>query len=57
VGVGAYVGFVREGAESTPARLELPFAHRANMLSQLDEITHSLAAIDYKIATYRKGNS
>jgi DNA-binding transcriptional MerR regulator len=55
--VREYVDLVREGEESTSARLELLLAHRANVLAQLDEITHSLAAIDYKIATYRKGNS
>jgi len=55
--VREYVDLVREGEESTPARLELLLAHRANVLAQLDEITQSLAAIDYKIATYRKGKS
>jgi DNA-binding transcriptional MerR regulator len=55
--VREYVDLVREGEDSTSARLELLLAHRANVLAQLDEITHSLAAIDYKIATYRKGNS
>jgi DNA-binding transcriptional MerR regulator len=55
--VREYVDLVREGEESTSARLELLLAHRANVLAQLDEITQSLAAIDYKIATYRKGNS
>jgi DNA-binding transcriptional MerR regulator len=55
--VREYVDLVREGEESTSARLELLLAHRANVLAQLDEITRSLAAIDYKIATYRKGNS
>jgi DNA-binding transcriptional MerR regulator len=55
--VREYVDLVREGEESTSARLELLLAHRANVLAQLEEITHSLAAIDYKIATYRKGNS
>ncbi|MDQ1573600.1 MAG: hypothetical protein QOH44_1159, partial [Actinomycetota bacterium] len=55
--VREYVDLVREGEDSTSARLELLLAHRANVLAQLDEITQSLAAIDYKIATYRKGNS
>jgi DNA-binding transcriptional MerR regulator len=55
--VKEYVDLVRDGEESTQARLELLLAHRANVVAQLDEITHSLAAIDYKIATYRKGNS
>ena len=55
--VREYVDLVRAGEESTPARLELLLAHRANVIAQLDEITRSLAAIDYKIATYRKGKS
>jgi DNA-binding transcriptional MerR regulator len=51
-----YVDLVRKGEDSTPARLALLLAHRDSVLAQLDEISNSLAAIDYKIATYRKGN-
>jgi DNA-binding transcriptional MerR regulator len=51
-----YVDLVREGEDSTPARLELLLRHRESVVAQLDDMTHSLAAIDYKIATYRKGN-
>jgi DNA-binding transcriptional MerR regulator len=54
--VREYVDLVRQGEESTPARLALLLAHRESVIAQLDEMTHSLAAIDYKIATYRKGN-
>jgi DNA-binding transcriptional MerR regulator len=54
--VREYVDLVRQGDDSTPARLALLLAHRESVIAQLDEMTHSLAAIDYKIATYRKGN-
>jgi len=53
--VREYVDLVRQGEDSTPARLALLLAHRESVIAQLDEMTHSLAAIDYKIATYRKG--
>ena len=54
--VREYVDLVRQGAGSTPARLELLLKHRESVIAQLDEMTNSLAAIDYKISTYRKGN-
>ena len=54
--VREYVDLVRQGDESMPARLALLLAHRESVIAQLDEMTHSLAAIDYKIATYRKGS-
>ena len=54
--VREYVDLVREGDASTPARLALLMAHRESVMSQLDEMTRSLAAIDYKIALYRKGS-
>jgi DNA-binding transcriptional MerR regulator len=54
--VREYVDLVRLGEDSTPARLALLLAHRDSVVAQLDEMTNSLAAIDYKIATYRKGN-
>jgi DNA-binding transcriptional MerR regulator len=53
--VREYVDLVRQGEDSTPARLALLLAHRESVIAQLDEMTHSLAAIDYKMATYRKG--
>jgi DNA-binding transcriptional MerR regulator len=55
VKVREYVDLVRLGDDSTPARLALLLAHRESVIAQLDEMTNSLAAIDYKIATYRKG--
>jgi DNA-binding transcriptional MerR regulator len=51
-----YVDLVRQGDGTTPARLELLLKHRESVIAQLDEMTRSLAAIDYKISTYRKGN-
>jgi DNA-binding transcriptional MerR regulator len=51
-----YVDLVRQGDASTPARLALLLAHRETVIAQLDEMTRSLAAIDYKISTYRKGS-
>jgi DNA-binding transcriptional MerR regulator len=54
--VREYVDLVRQGEDSTPARLALLLAHRESVVAQLDEMTRSLAAIDFKIATYRKGN-
>jgi DNA-binding transcriptional MerR regulator len=54
--VREYVDLVRLGDSSTPARLELLLKHRESVIAQLDEMTRSLAAIDYKISTYRKGN-
>ncbi len=54
--VREYVDLVRAGDDSMPARLELLLAHRETVLMQLDEINHSLAAIDFKIATYQKGS-
>ena len=54
--VREYVDLVRQGESSTQARLELLLAHRESVIAQLEEMTNSLAAIDYKISTYRKGN-
>jgi DNA-binding transcriptional MerR regulator len=50
-----YVDLVRAGDDTYAARLELLRAHRETVIAQLEEITHSLAAIDHKIAIYRKG--
>jgi DNA-binding transcriptional MerR regulator len=49
-----YVDLVRIGDDSTADRLALLLAHRESVIAQLDEMTHSLAAIDFKIAAYRK---
>jgi DNA-binding transcriptional MerR regulator len=53
--VREYVDLVRAGDASEPARLALLLEHRATVIAQLDEMTKSLAAIDFKIETYRKG--
>lgn len=53
--VRQYVDLVRGGDETTADRLAMLEAHRATVVGQLDQMTRSLAAIDYKIATYRKG--
>ena len=53
--VREYVDLVRKGDSSTQARLELLVAHRESVIAQLEEMANSLAAIDHKIATYRKG--
>lgn len=55
--VREYVDLVRQGDETTATRLALLQAHREAVLLQLDEITRSLAAIDYKIALYSEGIS
>ncbi|HEX4442978.1 MAG TPA: MerR family transcriptional regulator [Galbitalea sp.] len=54
--VREYVELARQGSGSNQARLELLEAHRRTVLAQLAEMTQSLAAIDHKIAFYRKGN-
>ena len=51
--VREYVSLVRAGDDATPQRLEMLLRHRIAVQAQLDEITTSLAAIDYKIATYQ----
>ena len=53
--VREYVDLVREGDSSTQKRLALLVAHRASVIAQLEEMTNSLAAIDFKIAAYREG--
>jgi DNA-binding transcriptional MerR regulator len=54
--VREYVDLVRRGDVSTPERLALLLTHRESVIAQLDEMTKSLAAIDFKIATYKKGS-
>ena len=49
-----YVEFARRGDESTAERLELLLIHRMNVVRQLDDMTASLAAIDYKIGLYQE---
>jgi DNA-binding transcriptional MerR regulator len=50
-----YVNLVRAGDATFAARLELLRTHREAVIAQLEEITHSLAAIDHKIAIYQEG--
>jgi DNA-binding transcriptional MerR regulator len=49
-----YVELVRGGDSTTQDRLDLLERHRTSVVAQLDEVTRSLAAIDFKIATYKK---
>ncbi len=51
--VRQYVDLVRRGDDTVADRLELLLIHRMNVVAQLDEMTKSLAAIDFKIATYQ----
>ena len=52
--VREYAELVRRGDSTTEDRLELLARHRAAVLAQLDDIRHSLAAIDTKIALYKE---
>jgi DNA-binding transcriptional MerR regulator len=47
-----YVQLVDEGEETVPERLDMLLEHRDTILRQLKELTLSLAATEYKIATY-----
>ncbi|MFM9918183.1 MerR family transcriptional regulator [Lacisediminihabitans sp. H27-G8] len=48
-----YVDLAREGESTVPDRLELLLLHRISVTAQLAVMTESLAAIDFKIATYQ----
>lgn len=48
-----YVELVRLGEVSSEDRLELLLRHRLMVAAQLEIMTTSLAAIDFKIATYQ----
>lgn len=52
--VREYVELVRAGESTNEERLELLLRHRITVLAQLEELTASLAAIDYKITTYQE---
>lgn len=52
--IRAYTDLVRAGEGTVDERLELLLRHRIGVLAQLEEITASLAAIDHKIAVYRR---
>ena len=47
-----YVELVDEGEETVPERLEMLLEHRDTVRRQIAELTLSLAATEYKIATY-----
>ncbi|HVK44736.1 MAG TPA: MerR family transcriptional regulator [Micropruina sp.] len=49
-----YAALAREGEHTAPQRLELLVEHRRRVLDQLAEVQASLAAIDYKIASYER---
>ncbi len=51
--VREYVDLVRRGEDTVDDRLELLLIHRANVVAQLEEMTTSLAAIDFKITAYQ----
>ncbi|MCS5719922.1 MerR family transcriptional regulator [Herbiconiux sp. CPCC 205763] len=51
-----YAVLARDGADTEEARLELLLRHRMSVVAQLGEMTKSLAAIDYKIASYKERN-
>jgi DNA-binding transcriptional MerR regulator len=53
--VRQYVELVRLGEDTIDDRLELLLIHRMAVAAQLQEMKASLAAIDYKIATYQGG--
>lgn len=50
-----YVELIDAGPESVPARLELLMEHRDTLRSQIAQLQLSLAATEYKIATYTEG--
>jgi DNA-binding transcriptional MerR regulator len=52
--VRRYVELARRGDDTTAERLELLLLHRITVAQQLEEMTASLAAIDYKIGLYEK---
>jgi DNA-binding transcriptional MerR regulator len=47
-----YVRLVDEGERTVPERLDMLLEHRDTIRRQLKELTLSLAATEYKIATY-----
>ena len=52
-----YTELVRRGDETVETRRELLVRHRVAVLTQLEDITASLAAIDIKIAVYEERGS
>ena len=52
--VAEYAELVRQGDATTADSLELLQRHRIAVLAQLDEVTKSLEAIDFKIGLYKE---
>lgn len=50
-----YVELIEAGPDSVHARLELLMEHRYTLRSRIAELQLSLAATEYKIATYTEG--
>lgn len=47
-----YVALVDDGAETVPERLDMLLEHRDTIRRRIRELTLSLTAVEYKIATY-----
>ncbi|MFI9552954.1 MerR family transcriptional regulator [Nonomuraea endophytica] len=47
-----YIALVDDGAETVPERLDMLLEHRDTIRRRLRELTLSLTAVEYKIATY-----
>lgn len=47
-----YIALVDDGEETVPERLEMLLEHRDTLRLQIRQLTLSLAATEYKIATY-----
>jgi len=47
-----YIGLVDSGEQTVPERLDMLLEHRDTIRRQIRELTLSLAATEYKIATY-----
>ena len=52
--VAEYAELVRKGDDTTADRLELLQRHRIAVLAQLEDVTKSLEAIDFKISLYEE---
>lgn len=50
-----YVDLVDEGPDTVPARLDLLMKHRDALRQQIAQLQLSLAATEFKIATYTEG--
>lgn len=50
-----YIELVDSGAETVPERREMLLEHRDTLRAQIAQLQLSLAATEYKIATYQEG--